>query len=76
MLTALVVHVVVGVARIVVEPKRTLSTRGRVHRYAGVFLLVVIVGHVLAVRGPSWFFDVYPGFAGLAFSVDYLPGFF
>ena len=76
LLTALVVHVVVGVARIVVEPKRTLSTRGRVHRYAGVFLLVVVVGHVLAVRGPSWFFDVYPGFAGLAFSIDYLPGFF
>jgi succinate dehydrogenase/fumarate reductase cytochrome b subunit len=76
LLAALLVHIVVGIMRIASEPKRTLTLRSRLHRYAGFLLLVVIVGHVLAVRGSSWFFDVYPGFAGLAFSIDYLPGYF
>lgn len=76
LLSAIAVHGVVGVTRIVREPKRVLSPRARVHRYAGFFLMAVIVGHVLAVRGASWFFDVYPGFRGLAFTLDYLPGYF
>jgi succinate dehydrogenase/fumarate reductase cytochrome b subunit len=46
------------------------------HRYAGFFLLVVIAGHVLAVRGASWFYDIYPRFDGLAFSIDAVPGYF
>lgn len=75
-LSALLVHVVAGVVRIVKEPKRTLTIRARVHRYAGFFLMLVILGHILAVRGSSMFFDVYPGFAGLAFSIEFLPGFF
>ncbi len=75
-LSALLVHVVVGIIRMVKEPTRTLTVRARVHRYAGFFLVLVIVGHILAVRGPSVFFDVYPGFAGLAFSIEFLPGFF
>ena len=76
LLAALLVHIVVGIMRIVSEPKRTLTLRSKLHRYAGFFLMLVIGGHVLAVRGPSWFFDVYPGFAGLAFSIDFLPGYF
>ena len=76
LLAALAVHVVVGIMRIVQEPKRVLSLRSRMHRYAGFFLVFVVAGHVLAVRGPSWFFDVYPGFAGLAFSLEFLPGYF
>lgn len=76
LLTAVAVHMVVGVARIVREPKRHLNLRARMHRYSGFFLLLVITGHVLAVRGPSWFFGIYPGFQGLAFTVDYLPGVF
>jgi succinate dehydrogenase/fumarate reductase cytochrome b subunit len=76
LLAALGVHIVVGIMRIASEPRRTLTLRSRIHRYTGFFLMVVIVGHVLAVRGPSWFFDVYPGFAGLAFTIDYLPGYF
>lgn len=75
-LSALLVHVVAGVMRVVKEPKRTLTIRARVHRYAGFFLMLVILGHILAVRGSSMFFDVYPGFAGLAFSIEFLPGFF
>jgi len=76
LLAALTVHMVVGVMRIVKEPKRELNLRARLHRYAGFFLLVFIIGHVLAVRGSSWFFDVYPGFEGLAFSIEMVPGYF
>jgi len=76
LLAALAVHAVTGVLRIIVEPKRTLSTRARWHRYAGFFLLVFIGGHIFAVRGASWFYDVYPGFEGLAFSIAAVPGYF
>jgi succinate dehydrogenase/fumarate reductase cytochrome b subunit len=76
LLAALSVHMVVGILRIVREPKRTLSLRAKLHRYAGFFLLVFIFGHIVAVRGASWFFDVYPGFAGLAFSIAAIPGYF
>ena len=76
LLAALSVHVAVGITRLVQEPPRQLSLRARLHRYAGFFLAVVIVGHILAVRGPSWFFGVYPGFEGLAFSLEFLPGYF
>lgn len=76
LLSVLLVHAVSGVVRIVREPKRLLSTHAKLHRYTGFFLLFVIGGHVLAVRGPSWFFGIYPGFEGLAFSIDYLPAVF
>ncbi len=76
LLAALAVHVVVGVMRIVQEPKRTLSPRARWHRYAGFFLAIFISGHILAVRGASWFYGVFPGFEGLAFSVAAVPGYF
>ena len=75
-LAALAVHLVVGLRRIGLEPKRQLTARARWHRYTGFFLLVVIGGHILAVRGSSWFYDVYPGFAGLAFSIAAVPAYF
>ena len=76
LLAALAVHIVVGVMRIVQEPKRELNLRARLHRYAGFFLLLVIFGHIAAVRGPSWMFEIYPGFEGLAFSIDFAPAYF
>jgi succinate dehydrogenase/fumarate reductase cytochrome b subunit len=76
LLAALVVHIVVGILRIVREPKRDLNLRAKLHRYAGFFLVVVIAGHIFAVRGASWFYDVYPRFDGLAFSIDAVPGYF
>jgi hypothetical protein len=76
LLAALMVHLVCGVLRMISEPRRTLTRRARWHRYAGLFLVVVIGGHVLAVRGSSWFYGVYPEFAGLAFSIDAVPGYF
>ena len=41
LLAALAVHVVVGILRIVQEPKRVLSLRSRMHRYAGFFLAFI-----------------------------------
>ncbi|MEM8769162.1 MAG: hypothetical protein AAGE43_17085 [Pseudomonadota bacterium] len=75
-LAALAVHLIVGVLRISLEPRRTLTPRARWHRYAGFFLLAFIGGHILAVRGSSWFYNVYPGFEGLAFSIAAVPGYF
>lgn len=74
-LLALGVHLVLGLRAVWRKP-RPVSGRGRWHRYAGLFLAVVIVGHLLAVRGSSWFFGVYPEFSGLAFSLEAVPGYF
>lgn len=75
-LAALSVHLISGLLRIVIEPRRQLSARAKWHRYAGFFLLFFIGGHITAVRGPSWFYDVYPGFDGLAFSISAVPEYF
>lgn len=76
LLSALVVHVLCGITRMYQERGRVLNARAKSHRYAGVFLLVVIGGHIMAVRGPSWFYGIYPGFEGLAFSIDFAPYYF
>lgn len=73
LLAAIVVHAAAGLWRIFKEPARLLTLRSRLHRYAGFFLLLVIVGHVIAVRGVSFWFGVHPEFVGLAFSMQYLP---
>ena len=76
LLSALLIHIVCGVIRLIRERRRTLSARAKWHRYSGLFLLIFIGGHIMAVRGPSWFFGVYPGFEGLAFSIDFAPYYF
>ncbi len=76
LLALLVTHAGTGVLRMIRERGRERGPRQRWHRYAGVFLLVFMGGHIMAVRGPSWFFDIYPGFGGLAFSIDYAPYYF
>lgn len=52
------------------------SWRARLHRWSGRFLLVFFLGHVVATRGASWFFDVFPGFAGIAFTFRWAPAYF
>lgn len=76
LLSAIVVHAIVGVMRIASEPKRTLTTRARWHRIAGIFLMAAMVGHIGAVRGASFFFDVYPGFEGLSFTLNAWSAYF
>lgn len=75
-LGAIVVHLIFAGVRLARESRRNLRGRARWHRYAGVFLMLVIVGHVAAVRGPSWFADIYPGAQGLAFTLNAYPGYF
>lgn len=69
----LVVHTVSGLWLLWLRPKRA---RLSWHAYAGFFLLLVIVGHVVAVRGPSFWYGVFPEFEGLSFSLWYFPVYF
>ncbi len=74
----IVVHAVAGVSLYFLRrgKKAVRSLRARLHTWAGVFLLLVIVGHVIAVRGPSFFYGVFPEFEGVSFSLWYFPAFF
>ncbi len=78
--TPLVVHIAAGVARIVGRRRRqerpSPMLRQRLHRYSGYFLLAVIGGHALATRGASLFFDVFPRFEGIAFTLQWQPALF
>jgi succinate dehydrogenase/fumarate reductase cytochrome b subunit len=74
----LLVHVVAGVRRMRLRGlrRRPGGWRMRLHRLTGYLLLAVIFGHVLATRGPSLAYDFFPGFAGVSFSLWWLPGVF
>ena len=74
----LVVHVVAGVRAFVKRRSRTADApmRKRLHRYAAWYLLLVMTGHVVATRGASLVYGVYPEFAGLQFSIAWLPWLF
>lgn len=79
-LLPLVVHIACGV----VTTKRHLSStaqrprdlRTRAHRWSGRFLLLVIIGHVVATRGASLLSDTWPEFAGIAFTFVWVPAYF
>lgn len=51
----------------------TPGLRIRIHRWAGWFLVLVIGGHIVATRGPSLFFGVYPEFEGMTFALVWQP---
>jgi succinate dehydrogenase/fumarate reductase cytochrome b subunit len=74
----LLVHVVAGLRRMQLAGLRGRGGRWRMrlHRITGYVLLTVIFGHVLAVRGPSLFYDFFPGFAGVSFSLWWMPAWF
>ncbi len=74
----LVVHMAAALLRLKQDGFRrpSLAWRARLHRYTGYYLLMVVVGHVLATRGPSVFLDFHPGFEGLAFSLWWVPAMF
>jgi succinate dehydrogenase/fumarate reductase cytochrome b subunit len=71
---ALVAHAVLAVAQLL--RRRGLSPGARLHSLTGLFLLVFFVGHVAATRGASLVFGVPPAFAGLAFTLRWVPAFF
>jgi succinate dehydrogenase/fumarate reductase cytochrome b subunit len=77
-LTPLVVHLGCGLWRIWNSQVATshMSLSRRFHRYSGVFLGVAVIGHIVATRGPSLLFGIYPEFQGLAFTFQWLPAYF
>ncbi len=75
----ILVHAAAGVWLFVLrrkQPSRQRPLLNRLHSWAGCFLLIFIFGHIAAVRGPSFFMDVFPEFDGVAFSLWYLPYYF
>ena len=54
----------------------TRPIRYRLQTWAGLFLLLVVIGHALATRGVAYWFDAVPGFQGVAFSLWWMPGYF
>lgn len=75
-LVALLVHIATGLIRRKREGSGPAAPRARWHRYTGYGLALFIGGHILAVRGPSWFYGIYPGFEGVAFSLDFAAWYF
>jgi succinate dehydrogenase/fumarate reductase cytochrome b subunit len=77
-LGSLGVHVTAGIVRMRMRRGTSgkLPTATRVHRLAGLFLLVSVFGHIAATRLPSVLRDVYPEFEGVAFTFDLVPWFF
>lgn len=78
-LGALLVHVGCGVARMVQrrgQPKAPVSAETRAHRWSAYFLLTFFVGHIVATRGASFFYGVFPGFEGVAFTFRWVPAYF
>ena len=78
-LAPLLVHVVTAIARMLSRrgsARTPVSWRVRLLRWSGYFLLLVFIGHVTATRGASFFFDTFPGFAGLAFTFKWVPAYF
>jgi len=73
LLAAISAHLVIGILRLIRAPKGPMTTRQRLHRYSGIFLGLSIVGHVLAVRGTSYLFDIWAGFSGIGFTLQWTP---
>lgn len=71
-------HVVAGIA-LMRQRRAPLMTTGttspllRAHRIAGRFLALVIIGHVIATRGPSLIWGVPLEFDGVALSMLVMP---
>jgi succinate dehydrogenase/fumarate reductase cytochrome b subunit len=76
LLATLGVHLGVAILRKRTGRPAPQTARTRWHRNAGIFLAIVIAGHILAVRGPSWFAGIHPGFAGMSFTLAWLPEYF
>lgn len=75
-LGAVGVHIGCAVLRWRRERRGRLPWRARLHRYAGIFLMLAIAGHVTAVRILPAIYGTRPGFEGVAFSLAFFPGFF
>jgi succinate dehydrogenase/fumarate reductase cytochrome b subunit len=62
----LLVHIVSGILRL----------RLRLHRYSAYYLAIFIFGHIAATRLPAILADAPPFFAGVSFSLHFMPWWF
>jgi succinate dehydrogenase/fumarate reductase cytochrome b subunit len=66
-------HVAVKRRRSGIAEWRRAPTRVRWQRYTAYFLALVMVGHIAATRLPELMYGTAPGFAGVNFTMWYLP---
>jgi len=71
-------HVIAGVWLYVIRKKWQINRglRYRLQTWAGFFLLLTVFGHALATRGVSYWFGAFPEFAGVSFSLWWVPAYF
>ena len=76
----LLLHIVSSVWRVVRRRRlgqpQPRALRTRLQRYSAIVLMVFIVGHVVATRGASLMYEVWPGFDAIAFTMLWVPAYF
>lgn len=80
----MLIHAGAGVLRIFTRRQTKQQTGhqapanlpARLHRISGIILLIFFIGHVTATRGASLVYGVFPGFAGVAFTLRWVPAYF
>lgn len=74
----LLTHAIIGVTLLLRKRKKrlNLSNKQRLNSWAGLFLLVVVFGHVVATRGVALFNEIETGFATVSFSLWWMPAYF
>ena len=74
----LLTHAVAGVWLYLARKKWRFnrSMKHRIQTWGGFFLLLVVFGHLLATRGISYWYGVFPGFEGVSFSLWWVPSYF
>lgn len=80
-LLPMLIHAAAGIARMWWRrqqpgPRGPVSTAARLHRMSGIILLVFFLGHVIATRGASFLYGIFPEFAGIAFTFRWIPAYF
>lgn len=76
----LLVHIVVSVWRMIRRRRAgrpaPRTRRARLQRYTAVVLLVFTFGHIFATRGASLIYGVFPGFDGIAYTMEWFFSYF
>jgi len=75
-LIPLTVHMLAGLSLAIRRRRRDVSRKLTLHSAAGLFLLLVVAGHVISTRGLPYFNGFHAGFGGVAFSLWWLPAVF
>ncbi len=74
----LLTHAIVGIMLFLRRRKQQgkIKFSKQLHSWAGLFLLVVILGHVALTRGITVFTGAVTGFGGVSFTMWWMPGYF